>query len=265
MQSSNSRTKLQLHADRRAGESLRQLGAEFRRLREDAGLSLTAVAGAAGIHRTHLQLIEGGERDASAQVLARVAAALGAEVSTRLFPTSGPRLRDRFQAPILEAFLRLLASHWIQAVEVLVHRPVRGIVDAVILDRVARRIVAIEAQSEVRRLEHQIRWARSKADALPSSTLWDPADPPAISRILLLRSTVATRELARTFAATLAAAYPADPTDLLRALADPAARWPGSGIIWVSLHGSEATILPGLPRGVQAIPAAATSQSSAGQ
>ena len=257
MQASNSRTKLQLQADRRAGASLRQLGAEIRRLREDSGLSLSAVGRAAGIHRSHLQLIEDGERDASSQVLARVAAVLGADVSTRLFPHSGPRIRDRFQAPMLEAFLRLLGRHWKQAIEVPVHRPVRGIVDSVILDPAARRMVAIEAQSELRRLEQQVRWARSKADALPSSTLWDSGDPPAISQILLLRSTAATRELARTFAATLAAAYPADPTDLLRALADPSAPWPGSGIIWVSLHGSDATVLPGRPRRV---PVAATRQ-----
>jgi hypothetical protein len=153
---------------------------------------------------------------------------------------------------MLEAFLRLLGPRWRQAVEVAVHRPVRGIVDAVILDRAARRIVAIEAQSELRRLEQQIRWAQSKAEALPSSALCDPGDPPAISQILLLRSTLATRELARTFAATLAAAYPADPAELLRAIADPSAPWPGSGIIWVRLHGSDATILPGRPRGVPA-------------
>jgi transcriptional regulator with XRE-family HTH domain len=250
MQRSGTRTKLQLHADRRATESLRQFGAEVRRLREDSGLSLSAVARAAGIHRSHLQLIEDGERDASAHVLGRVAAVLGADVSTRLFPTSGPRLRDRFQAPILEAFLRALPPHWTQSVEVIVQRPVRGIVDAVILDRIARRIVAIEAQSELRRLEQQVRWARSKAEALPSSAIWDPGDPPAISQILLLRSTVATREVARTFAATLAAAYPAEPADLIRAIADPSVAWPGSGIIWVRLHGSHATVMTGRPRGV---------------
>lgn len=85
---------------------------------------------------------------------------------------------------------------------------------------------------------------------MPSSTLWDPRDPPAVSQILLLRSTVATRDLARTFSATLAAAYPADPADLLRAIADPSVPWPGSGIIWVRLHGSETTVLHGRPRRV---------------
>ncbi len=53
-------------------------------------------------------------------------------------------------------------------------------------------------------------------------------------------------------AATLAAAYPADPGDLLHALADPSAGWPGSGIIWMNLRGSDATVLPDRPRGIPA-------------
>ena len=135
------------------------------------------------------------------------------------------------------------------------HRPVRGVIDAVLGDPARNQIVAVECQSELRRLEQQLRWALAKSEGLPSSAIWpflapDPADPPAISSILLLRSTTSTRELARTFRATLAAAYPVEPADLQRALADPSLAWPGSGIIWVRLDGTKATILPGWPRGV---------------
>ena len=249
------RTKLQINADRRAAEGRRALGKEMRRLREDSGLSKAAVAAVAGIDATHLYLIEEGRREASAATVARVAAALGAEASTRLFPTSGPPIRDRFQARMVEAFLRGLPPHWSRSVEVAVHRPVRGVIDAVIGDPSGKHAVAVECQSELRRLEQQLGWGVAKAQALPSAAIWpflapDPADPPAISSILLLRSTIATRELARTFRATLAAAYPVEPADLQRALADPSLAWPGSGIIWVRLDGTKATILPGWPRGV---------------
>ncbi|HEV8544909.1 MAG TPA: helix-turn-helix transcriptional regulator [Candidatus Limnocylindrales bacterium] len=255
MQRTTSRTKLQIAADRRADDSRRAIGAEIRRLREDAGLTKAIVARVAGIDPTHLRLIEDGRRDAGGSVLARVAAALGAEASTRLFPASGPPIRDRFQARMIEAFINDLPPRWTRSVEIAVHRPVRGVIDAVIGDRVLRRAVAVEAQSELRRLEQQIRWATAKAEALPSSDLWpflspDPADPPAISQILLLRSTTATREIARTFRSTLAAAYPAEPDELQRALADPSIPWPGSGIIWIRLDGVRATILAGRPRGV---------------
>jgi transcriptional regulator with XRE-family HTH domain len=236
------RTKLQLLADRGAEARCRTIAEELRRLREDAGLSKAAVARVAGIHPSHLGLVESGRREPSASVLGRIAAALGADVSTRIFQSVGPPIRDRFQSRMIEAFLRMLPSHWARFVEVPVHRPVRGVLDAVVGDRVARRVVSIEGQSELRRLEQQFRWASAKSDALPSSAVWpflapDPADPPTVSRILLLRSTVATRDVARTFPATLSAAYPADPAALVAALLDSSRPWPGSGIIWVRVEG----------------------------
>jgi transcriptional regulator with XRE-family HTH domain len=250
-----SRTRLQIEADRRAAEGVRILGKEIRHLREDAGLSKTVVARLAGIHRTHLGLIEDGRRDASATVRERIAAALGAESSIRLFPVGGPPIRDRFQARMLEAFVRELPPHWRRAVEVAVYRPVRGVIDAVFADTLARRVVAVECHSELRRLEHQVRWALAKADALPSSRAWpfgvaDDGGPVTISSILLLRSTRATRHLAREFATTLASAFPAEPAVLRRAIFDPTMPWPGSGIVWVGLDGTKATILAGKPRGV---------------
>jgi transcriptional regulator with XRE-family HTH domain len=176
------RTKLQLLADRGAEARCRTIAEELRRLREDAGLSKAAVARVAGIHPSHLGLVESGRREPSASVLGRIAAALGADVSTRIFQSVGPPIRDRFQSRMIEAFLRMLPSHWARFVEVPVHRPVRGVLDAVVGDRVARRVVSIEGQSELRRLEQQFRWASAKSDALPSSAVWpflapDPADP----------------------------------------------------------------------------------------
>ncbi|HEX7223820.1 MAG TPA: hypothetical protein VF231_11245 [Candidatus Limnocylindrales bacterium] len=72
----------------------------------------------------------------------------------------------------------------------------------------------------------------------------------AVSRVMLLRSTARTRDLARTFAATMRAAYPADAIDIRRALTDPAAQWPGDGILWARVEGTQTTILNGVPRGV---------------
>jgi transcriptional regulator with XRE-family HTH domain len=244
------RSRLQVEADRRGTESVRRLGAEIQRLREDSGLSKAIVARIAGIDATHLGYIEEGRREASAQVLARIAAALGAEASTRLFPSTGPPIRDRFQARMIEAFLDQLDPRWHRALEVAVQRPVRGVIDAVLSDVLTARTVALEAQSEIRRVEQQLRWSLAKAEALPSSAIWPMlvdamSTPPMISSILLLRSTTTTRELARTFRSTFATAYPADPADLQRALRDPTAAWPGSGIVWVRLDGVEATILPG--------------------
>ncbi len=248
------RTQLRIRADRAARDRLRIVIGELRQLREDAGLPQASVARAAGLTRSHLSMIEAGSREPSWQVLARLAAVLGADVGVRLFPVVGPQMRDRFQAPIVEALLRLLPPRWSRAVEVPVQRPARGFIDCVIADREAQRIVSIEAQSEIRRLEQQIRWALDKSESLPSSDLWPllagGVPRPPIHRLLLLRSTTTTREVARTFAATLGAAYPARPADVHAALLDPARPWPGNGIVWARVDRGVATILPGVPRGV---------------
>jgi transcriptional regulator with XRE-family HTH domain len=249
------RTKLQVAADRAADAAVRAAGEDLRHLRDDAGLTKTAVANVAGIDPTHLAYVERGERVPSLAVLSRLAAALGANVGLRIFPSTGPPIRDRFQVRMIEAFLRLLPPEWDRHVEVAVHRPVRGVIDAVIARLASGRVVSIEAHSEIRRLEQQLRWAADKSDALPSSALW-PAlasgdRPVATSRILLLRSTVTTRSLARSHAAIFAAAYPANPADLLDALLDPARPWPGDGILWGRVEGTAASIIRGVPRGAR--------------
>jgi transcriptional regulator with XRE-family HTH domain len=249
------RTRLQVAADRASAAQLRAIGEELRSLREDSGLSRAAVARVAGIHPSYVRLVESGQREASLAVLHRVAAALGADASLRLFPNSGPPIRDHIQVRMIEAFLSVLHPSWQRYPEVPVHRPVRGVIDLVIAHPPSGRVVSVEAHSDLRRLEQQLRWAAEKTDALPSAAVW-PAltagDRPAtVSRILLLRSTRSTRSLARSFPETFAAAYPADPTSLLDGLLDPSTSWPGSGLLWVSLEGNSVAIIRGVPRGAR--------------
>jgi transcriptional regulator with XRE-family HTH domain len=249
------RTRLQIAADRAAEASLRSVGEQLRHLREDAGLPKAEVARVAGIDATYLGYIEAGQRDPTIAALSRVSAALGADLGLKVFPNAGPRLRDRFQSRMIEALLELLPPDWERFPEVPVYRPVRGVIDLVIARRASGRIVSIEAQSDLRRLEQQLRWAAEKSDALPSAAVWPALTAndrtPAVSRILLLRSTERTRSLARDFASTLAAAYAADPVALLDGLLDPGRPWPGNGILWARVDGREASIIRGLPRGAR--------------
>jgi transcriptional regulator with XRE-family HTH domain len=165
------RRDLRTRTGRTASELRRALGAELRRTRLDAGLSLRALARAAEITPSHLSEIERGIAEPSLAVLASLARVLGADVSIRLFPGTGPRIRDRLQAPMVEALLREAHPSWKRLVEVPVWRPVRGVIDAVV-SRSGDAVVAIEVHSELRRLEQQIRWAGEKADALPSAEAW---------------------------------------------------------------------------------------------
>ena len=61
------------------------IGAEIRRLRLDAGLSLRRLADMAGIDHGHLSLIERGLREPSLAVLTSIADALGGSITPLFF------------------------------------------------------------------------------------------------------------------------------------------------------------------------------------
>jgi Helix-turn-helix. len=227
------------------------IGGEIRRMCVDAGLTQRRLAALAEIDHGFLSLIERGLREPSLAVLMAIATALGGTVNIRLYPGTGPRLTDPIQARISEALVRILHPRWIRMLEVPVYRPVRGVIDLVAHDRAANIVVATEIQSQMRRLEQQLRWSNEKADALPSAAFWRFADSaPTIERLLILRSTRINRELATRFAETLAIAYPAASSAGYRALTTPDAPWPGSALLWATVHGETTRILDRPPRGV---------------
>lgn len=240
---------------RAAAELRRRLGQDIRRLRLDAGLSLRALALAAGVDHGHLARIEAGAVEPSFAVLTAIGEVLGADLSVRLYPTTGPRLHDRHQAPIVESLFGILHPRWRRLAEVGVIRPARGFVDAVLALPDEGVVAATEVESTIRRLEQQLRWAHDKADSLPSSSAWPLVAPvagprPSISRLLVLRSTRATRDIARAFEATLSSEYPARATAVFAALTTGDAPWPGSGILWADVQQGRARILSRPPRGI---------------
>lgn len=240
---------------RAAREVRLRLGNEVRQLRLDASLTQRAVATAAQIDQGFLSQIESGQREPSFAVLIALGNVLGADLAVRMYPTTGPRIRDRTQAAMVEALLVVLHPRWKRLLEVPVYRPARGFIDTVLVSPIDRMIVAVEAHSELRRIEQQIRWAKSKADSLPSASEWATLAPPdvpepAISRLLVIRSSRSMRELARTYEANLRTAYPARAWDIHEALKTANTPWPGAGIIWAAVEGGRARILDRPPRGV---------------
>jgi hypothetical protein len=180
--------------------------------------------------------------------LTAIADALGADISIRVYPNTGPRIHDRFQAKITEELLRIAHRSWRRSVEVPVLRPARGVIDVVFHRSI---LVATEIQSRIDRLEQQIRWAREKAQSLPSSDLWRSIEAePVISQLLVVQSTRATRELARRFEETLRVAYPALARDAYRALVEAEAQWPGAAILWADVDGEVVRIRDNPPRGI---------------
>ncbi|MBI2777037.1 MAG: helix-turn-helix transcriptional regulator [Chloroflexi bacterium] len=227
-------TKVEIAGMRHARDLARGLARDLTVLREDAGLSQRRLAGVAGISQGHLSRIESGEAGGSVETYSRLALALGADLAMRLYPSTGPSIRDRHQVRIVEALLASRAARWRAAVEVPVWRPVRGWIDVVLADPQSGAVVAVEVESSLRRIEQLLRWSTAKAEALPSARDWPfgtAGGPTPVSRLLVVRSTRATREAGALAAETFAASLPGDPRQALAALTGEGS-WPGPSLLW---------------------------------
>ena len=211
------------------------------RLRDDAGISRERLGFAAGVDPAFLRRIEAGTVHASIETYQRLAMARGADLSTRLYANTGPRIRDHTQAPMLELLLATRDARFAAYTEVGVKRPSRGWIDAVLHDTRDRALLATELQGQLRRLEQQIRWHRMKAESLPSWDGWRHlgADEEHIGQLLIVRRTRATRAVAAEFARQLRTAYPAHPDDALAALTGTET-WPGNALAWMVVENGKA-------------------------
>ncbi len=171
-------------------------------------------------------------------------AALGMELSVRLYPGTGPLIRDHHQAAMIEALLGLLHERWRPTLEAWVRRPLTGVIDLVLESADHDEpLVTTEVQSELRRVEQQIRWAHAKSEALAETR--DHATSP----LLLLRNTRRTRAVVAEHARTFRATYPADATDAYAALTSTRP-WPGPAILWADVDHGRARIRATPPRGI---------------
>jgi transcriptional regulator with XRE-family HTH domain len=241
------RTKIAFEARRATREAIRAIGTEIRLQREDAGVSQARLARAAGISPSLLSRIEAELVEPSIHVLAALAAALGGRLRIRVEAGTGSPLRDHIQSRMIESFVRSAHPRWRRFLEVPLNPPIRGVIDAVIHDPTEPTLIAVEAHSEIRRLEAQVRWANEKARALLDTELAGVASAASgqsvtVSTLLLLRSTSATRELSRRFEETLHVAYPARSADIHEAVAHRGT-WPGSGILWVDVRADSVRLL----------------------
>jgi transcriptional regulator with XRE-family HTH domain len=207
---------------------------DIERLSGDAGITMSRLAREAGVDIGHLSRILAGKANPSFETYAKLAVPLGANLATRLYPNTGPLIRDRHQARVEEALLAIIHPRWRPTTEVGVRQPARGWIDVVLHDERERRLVGVEIESDIRRIEQQVRWAQMKAESLPSWAGW-PAEGSEISRLLIVRRTRATRQIGNEFARQLAAAYPAHPEDALSSLTG-LSTWPGPALIWAQIE-----------------------------
>jgi DNA-binding XRE family transcriptional regulator len=206
-------------------------------MREDAGLTRSAVARTAGLHSSVVGRIEDGVIKPELETVSRVAAALGAELHARVYPGTGPTMRDRHQVRMAELLRAELHPRWRATPEVAVRRPARGFIDVVLFDPNEPAVVASELESGLRRIEQLLRWSQEKAASIPSAdgwATWSAMAASGVSRLLVVRHTRVNRAAAADARRQLRDAFPADPVDALEALRG-AARWPGAALVWARL------------------------------
>lgn len=212
----------------------RAFGDDVLRLRTDAGISRSALARAAAINDSYLARIEAGVARPSTEACVRLGLALGADLAHRLYPTTGPTIRDRHQAAIAEGLIPILHPRWSPYLEISVRQPSRGWIDVGLHAMAENVFVATEIQSELRRLEQLIRWSEAKAESLTSWEGFAQLGPsPTVSRLLIVRETRTNRSIAQEFRRVLRVAYPARSDEALDALTS-GARWPGAALLWAA-------------------------------
>lgn len=222
------------------------VGAQILELRLAAGITQRALAFACGIHPAHLSRIERGLARPSVDALVAIGASLGADLGVRYFPGSGPRIKDRIQAPMVEALIRILHPRWIRLPELAVPKA-RGFVDLALGLRDADAGIECEAHSEMRVVDELLRRQVEKTLALAELGLVGAE----VSRLLLVRSTKRNRDIARVFEATLIAAFPGRVADAVAALRGGIASWPGPTMLWATVEDGKAAILDAPPRGIR--------------
>jgi transcriptional regulator with XRE-family HTH domain len=162
-----------LEAERRARQRLRHTIDEVRQQRLQAGLTQRQIANALGCSRQFVTAVEAGRHDDTGLLmLSRYAAAVGLDLSVKLYP-AGRLLRDAGQVDLLQRFRVLIGEGWIWRTEVPVGRDPRDLraIDAVLSHGHSR--VGIEAITRFLDSQGQLRpiLLKQEASGLPCMIL----------------------------------------------------------------------------------------------
>ncbi|MBA3780058.1 MAG: helix-turn-helix domain-containing protein [Chloroflexi bacterium] len=216
--------------DRQLRRGAARFGEEVRALRIHAGLSQSQLAAAIGVARSVVCELEAGDPSVTLRTRFRVAALLGADMRLGLYASASPLISDPVQAQIVEAIVAACHDRWHTTVEAPVPGPGRRSSDLRLED--GWDIVLAEVETKIRSWEGILRELHDKRDTVAA------AYPDALLHVLLvLPHTRHHRQLVRAHPATVAASFPAAPSDVLSALRD-GGPWPGDALLWVRSDGS---------------------------
>ena len=201
------------------------MGAELRVARAAAGLSQSSVAERAGLAQTMVSRIERGCGTAALETLARVAAAVGHDLSVRLYPATGISLRDSGQLSVAAAVGGRAHASWTVRLEAPIGADRdRRAADMLLLG--ASAVVHVEIERRIVDLQAQLRAAQLKRVALAER------HSAPVRLVIALPESPHARAMLRAHGDALRLALPLSSRRIWAALAsgaDPG----GDGLLWV--------------------------------
>jgi transcriptional regulator with XRE-family HTH domain len=192
---------------------LTRIGLDLRLLRQHRGWTQQRLADEVGVARSSIAAIEGGHAERVAlAVLLRVAAALGARLSVRVYwqGEALDRLRDERHAAIVERVLRLLtAEGWIVRTEVSFSEyGERGSIDVLAFHPKVGALLVIEVKSTVPDLQATLSNLDRKTRLAPGLARALGWEVDSVSRLLVLPEDRTARRRVAQHEATFRAALP---------------------------------------------------------
>jgi len=184
----------------RARVTRQRLGSAYRLARVAVGMTQEHVATLAGVSQEFVSAVERGVRAPSLEIGARIAAAVGYELSVRLYPAAGVGLRDSGQVALIEGITAQAARVWHARIEVPVADGDRRAADLIMQG--FDEILHVEAEGGLVDLQAQVRAAQLKREALaarydhPVRLIIAVPDRRSIRRVVAAHAGVLSRTLA---------------------------------------------------------------------
>lgn len=147
------------------GAAVERFGQDLRAARRAAGVTQTQLASRAGISQPMISRIERGVVAPDLPSMARLARGVGHDLSVRLYPSDGIRLRDSGQLGLAEVIRAAAHASWRVSLEVPVgSAPDRRAADMVLANALG--VLLVEIERGLRDLQAQLRAAQLKRVAL---------------------------------------------------------------------------------------------------
>jgi transcriptional regulator with XRE-family HTH domain len=220
-------------ARRQAAELVRRVGRELRIARVTLGLSQVELARRVGIPQSSISEIERGALAANLARHSRLAAAVGMQLSVRLYPNGQIGLRDSGQLSIAQLLIAQAHAAWRPILEHPIGQaPDLRAADLVLISSVE--VIHVEIERNLGDFQAQLRGGTLKRNDLATRY----AQP--VRFVLVLPDTARLRRIVQAYAPAITAAMPRNSREVLTALrsGEPLG---ADGLLWVRERRSPAS------------------------